>query len=347
MTKLHLLDLLPDEFKTSFKARFQEPAYRAGQILDQFYALRSPAWETLTAAPQSLRQALAEHFSLDLPSIGLKRVSGDGTVKYLFRLVDGVTVESVLINEEGRHTVCFSTQAGCALGCAFCATGRGGFKRQLRTAEMVGQVMAVENDAGVRVTNCVAMGQGEPFLNLAASVQAVRILNDPRCFGLSSRRLTVSTAGIAPAIRELPALNLRAGLAVSLHSARQEVRERLMPIAKKHSLTELKEALGYYVDQTKNRVTFEYIILAGINDADHDARALADFSRGLPVFVNLIPWNRVPGMDYTAPDEKGIGTFLSRLERLGLEACVRREKGGDIGAACGQLTQQCLPEYTS
>jgi 23S rRNA (adenine2503-C2)-methyltransferase len=342
MQKLHLLGLLPEEFASIFKERFSEPSYRAAQIIDQFYTFRSPEWDSLTSVPKGLRAALAEAFDLTLPSVSAKRVSADGTRKYLFRLADGTLVESVLIPEDKRHTVCFSTQAGCALGCAFCATGQGGFKRNLSAAEITGQVMAIENEAGVRITNCVAMGQGEPLLNLEESARAFYILNHKRCFGISSRRLTLSTAGNAPAIRELPARKLPAKLAVSLHSARQEVRERLMPIAKKHPLPELKSALREYVDLTKNRITFEYILLAGVNDSAPDVRALTGFARGLPVFVNLIPWNRVPGMAFEAPDGKAVRNFAAQLEEAGLEYCVRKEKGGDIEAACGQLTQHCV-----
>lgn len=343
--KHHLLGLLPGEFASIFKERFSEPGYRASQVLDQFYKQRDPDWESLTSAPKGLRRELAEVFSIELPAIADKRVSADGTRKYLFRLVDGVKVESVLIPEEGRYTVCFSTQAGCALGCRFCATGRGGFKRNLAAYEMTGQVMAIERDLMVRVSNCVAMGQGEPLLNPEESARAFFIFNHKRCFGISSRRLTLSTAGIAPAVRELPGKKIPARLAVSLHSARQEVREKLMPIAARHPLPELKAALRHYTDLTNNRITFEYILLSGVNDSPADARALAGFARGLPAFVNLIPWNRVAGIDFEPPDERAVKAFAGRLGELGLEACVRKEKGSDIAAACGQLTQQCDTEY--
>jgi 23S rRNA (adenine2503-C2)-methyltransferase len=204
--------------------------------------------------------------------------------------------------------------------------------------------MAIEKDAGVRVTNCVAMGQGEPLLNPEESAKAIFILNHRRCFGISSRRLTLSTAGIAPAIRDLPEMRLPAKLAVSLHSAIQDVRQKLMPIAAQYPLPELRAALRHYVDRTKNRVTFEYILLGGVNDSASDARALLEFSYGLPVFVNLIPWNPVPGIGFTPPAEKSIRAVGRALEESGLEACVRKEKGGDIEAACGQLTQQCRTE---
>ncbi len=344
MDKPHFLALFPGEFAQMFRERFSEPAYRAGQIMDQVYALRAADWNEITSAPGSLRRRLAEEFSLCLPTVNVKRVSRDGTIKYLLALEDGVRVESVLIPDKDRRTVCFSTQAGCALGCAFCATGRGGFRRNLNVAEITGQVMAIEREAGVRVTNCVAMGQGEPLLNLEATARALRVLNDSRCFGISSRRLTLSTVGIVPAIRRLADLDLPARLAVSLHAARQEVRERLMPVARKHPLPELKAALREYVDRTKNRVTFEYILLKGINDSPGDARAVADFARGLPVFVNVIPWNPVPGAPYRAPDHRTVRSFVALLEASGLETALRREKGGDIEAACGQLTQQCHPE---
>jgi 23S rRNA (adenine2503-C2)-methyltransferase len=341
MNTPHLLDLLPEEFISLFKERFTEPVYRAGQILDQYYALRAAEWEELTSAPKRLRSELAEAFSLDLPRIETKRVSTDGTVKYVMVFSDDVRVESVLIIDKDRRTVCFSTQAGCALGCAFCATGRGGFKRNLETFEIAGQVMAIERDLGARVSNCVAMGQGEPLLNLDATLKALRILNHTRCFGISARRLTLSTAGIAPVIRRLPELELPAKLAVSLHSARQEVREHLMPIAKQHPLPELKEALREFVDATRDRVTFEYILLGGLTDTPVDVRALIDFCRGLPVYVNLIPWNRVPGIAFEPSRPEDVSAFSRILTESGLEVAVRNEKGADIEAACGQLTQKC------
>jgi 23S rRNA (adenine2503-C2)-methyltransferase len=342
MEKIHLLGLLPEEFGSVFHDRFHEPAYRAGQILDQCYTLRAADWDSLTSVPKNLRPALAENYSLELPALTSRQVSRDGTRKYLFTLADGVGVESVLIAEGKRRTVCFSTQAGCALGCAFCATGRGGFQRNLKTHEITGQVMAIEKDAGERASNCVAMGQGEPLLNLEEVGRAFFILNHRRCFGLSARRLTLSTAGVAPAIRELPARKVPAKLAVSLHSARREVREKLMPLARRYPLPELKDALRYYVAETKNRVTFEYLLLSGVNDSAADARALADFSRGLPVYVNLIPWNPVPGIDFAPSNRQSVKIFALKLEERGIECCVRREKGGEIEAACGQLTQHCL-----
>ena len=338
----NILDFLPDEFENILKNQLKQPSYRAGQVFEQIYKQHIFQYEEMTILPQVLRTELTKEFTLLFPVIKAKRVSKDETVKYLFELEDGICVETVFIPEGSRRTVCFSVQAGCPLDCSFCATGRGGFRRNLTTAEIIGQVLAVEQDTGTRMTNCVAMGQGEPFLNGDAVKKAIRIFHDPRCCGISARHMTISTVGIIPGILELAEFPLPVKLAVSLHSARQNIRERLIPISKKYPLDNLKKAIRRYVDATNNRVTVEYILLENINDGEADAEALLDFSRGLPVYVNLIPWNPVDKIDLPPSSPKSVRAFYKTLVTNGLEAAVRKEKGQDIAAACGQLTQQFL-----
>jgi 23S rRNA (adenine2503-C2)-methyltransferase len=340
MMKTNILDYTPKAFAETFIARFHEPSFRAAQIFEQIYKHGIADWGKMAVLPKNLRDVLAATFSLKFPAISLKRVSRDGTIKYLFALDEKVSVESVLIREDKRSTVCFSTQAGCPVECSFCATGKGGFIRNLTTAEIVGQVLAIERDTKMRVTNCVAMGQGEPLLNREAVLTALHILNDPQCTGISARRLALSTVGIVPGILALAEEPLPIKLAVSLHTARQSVREKLIPVSKKYPLTELKKALRHYVDKTKNRITFEYILIEGINDDKADAEALGEYSRGLPVYINLIPWNVIPGLDFKNPTAAKVEEFASVLRSSGLEVFIRKGKGEDIQAACGQLTQQ-------
>src|SRR3989304_3230130 len=219
MSNGNFLDFLPEEFESSFQDLFHEPPYRSRQILEQVYKRRIFNWENMSVLPLPLRSRSADSYPLSLPRIKVKQVSMDGTVKYLFELADGICVESVCIPESKRFTVCFSTQAGCPVGCSFCATGRGGFRRRLSTAEIIGQILAIEADKGEKMTNAVAMGQGEPLLNREQVFRAFRIFHDRRCLGMSSRHLTLSTVGIIPGIKELADSRLPCKLAVSLHSA--------------------------------------------------------------------------------------------------------------------------------
>lgn len=340
MIEQHILDYFPEELERVFVDELKAPAFRARQVLEQVYKKRVFQADKMTGLPKDLRFAAGKLLKFDLPAVKTRRLSSDGTVKYLFALSDGITVESVLIPEGRRRTVCFSTQAGCPANCSFCATGQGGFRRNLAPSEIVGQILAIGADQNTVPTNCVAMGQGEPLLNQDNVFRALRILNDGRCLSLSSRHLTLSTVGILPGIRDVADKRLPCRLAISLHSADEEVRERLIPISKKHPLADLKKTLRYYADVTKNRITFEYLLLAGVNDRKRDARALIRFASGLPSFINLIPWNPVPGLDFREPAPQDVRAFAGELESAGFSAAIRKEKGRDIGAACGQLTQQ-------
>jgi 23S rRNA (adenine2503-C2)-methyltransferase len=318
-----------------------EPSYRASQLVRWLYARAAASFAEMTDLPEPLREALGDRFTLSRPVLVRRQVSpADGTRKYLWRLADGATVESVGLPGAGRLTVCLSTQVGCAMGCAFCATGRAGFVRNLTPGEIVDQVTAVAADFGQRVSNAVAMGQGEPFANYDATLAAFRLLNSKDGCGIGARRLTVSTAGVIPGITRFTGEPEQFTLAVSLHSAVQGTRDLLMPGMARWPLTELRAALAGYA-ATGRRVTLEYALVAGVNDAEDALSALVAFCRGLLCHVNLIPMNAVDGASLARASDERVRRFLHALMHAGTEASVRVERGADIDAACGQLRQRC------
>ncbi len=317
-----------------------EPAYRVRQILRWLYARRVRTFEEMTDLSLDLRRGLSDRFSISALEAVETLTSEAGTRKYLWRLANGETIESVGMPAGRRLTVCFSTQAGCAMGCAFCATGRGGFVRDLTAGEIVDQVLEVGDDLGRRVTNAVAMGQGEPFANYEATLGALRLMNDPDLLGIGARHLTVSTCGMIGAIRRFASEPEQFTLAVSLHSAIQATRDRLMPAMSGQPLHDLRRALTDYAETTGRRPTLEYALIDGINDDEAHARALAEYCAGMLVHVNLIPWNPVPGTGMSAAAAAAVSMFTDRLTRGGTEVTVRRERGGDIDAACGQHRQR-------
>lgn len=317
-----------------------EPRYRARQVMRWLWVRHATAFEEMTDLPVALRQMLAERFTIARPELLAREVSSDGTRKYLWRFADGASAESVGIPAGNRLTVCFSTQAGCAMGCAFCATGASGLTRSLHAGEMAKQVAGVALDMGARVSNAVAMGQGEPFANYDATLAALRILNDPDAFGIGARHITVSTCGILSGIERFAHESEQFTLAVSLHSAVQSTRDRLMPGVRHHPLAALKEALARYAEQTKRRPTLEVALISGVNDTDEEIAALAGFCEGLPVHVNLIPMNPVDGSPFTRSTDERIRAAVRALAAAGVETSVRAERGSDISAACGQLRQR-------
>jgi 23S rRNA (adenine2503-C2)-methyltransferase len=344
-----VLDFSRDELRETF-AEIGEPPYRAGQLLRWIYAKRATAWETMTDLPAAVRSGLAERFDLWLPEVLRVTGSRDTTQKFLFRLRQGDLVESVLIpaspalygSGSDRRTICLSTQVGCAYGCRFCASGLDGWKRNLSPGEIVGQFLAVEAHAGEKIHNIVFMGMGEPLANYDALMRAIDILNAPWGVGLGARHITVSTSGLAPRIRELAGQPRQIRLAISLHGATDEVRQQIMPVNKKYPLAELLDACAFYTERKKQRLSFEYILIAGLNDQPAHARDLVRVARPLQAKINLIPYNRVEGLSWERPDETTQENFLSILHRAGLAATIRREKGHDISAACGQLRLQAL-----
>jgi 23S rRNA (adenine2503-C2)-methyltransferase len=323
------------------------PSYRAKQITDWIYKKRVASFDAMTDLPNELRAQLAAEF--DTPKTEVVRVLGskDTTQKFLFRLRDQNLIESVLIpaspalygQPSDRRTICVSSQVGCAYGCKFCASGLEGWTRNLDAGEMVQQLIEIEKKSGEKIDNVVFMGMGEPLANLKNVLRAIRIINAPWGLGIGARHITISTSGLAPQIRELANEPTQFRLALSLHSATDEVRSGIMPVNRKYPLKVLLEACDYYVAK-KGRMTFEYILIAGVNDTDEQARELAKIARRLSAKINLIPYNTVDGLEWSRPSRARQERFQSILRKHGVVATLRREKGHDIAAACGQLRLQ-------
>jgi 23S rRNA (adenine2503-C2)-methyltransferase len=316
-----------------------EPPYRAKQLYTWLYRRRARSFEEMTDLGKPLRRALAESHTLRWPEVKERALSYDGTVKYLFRLEDGATIESVYIPEVKRRTICISTQAGCPLACAFCLTGIGGYRRNLKTWEILGQVATVMAEAPVREQgwNIVVMGMGEPLLNYEATVAALRILMDPEGFAVTPKKLTLSTVGILPALEKLMKEPRRPNLAISLHAPTEELRRRLMPIEERYPLSEVIAAAKRYPIPRGGLVTYEYVLLKGVNDGEEHARALVRLLRGARAKVNLIPLNPAPGIPFEAPPPEAVDRFCQVLADAHVTVSVRRPRGQDILAACGQL----------
>jgi len=329
-------DLTREELAAELAA-MGEPAFRAGQIFGWLYAKGAGSFDDFTDLPKSLRRKLAGRFSFrPLEVEGFLRAR-DGTEKYLLRLQDGFGIETVVIPAGERRTICLSTQAGCKYACVFCASGRHGFKRNLVPSEIVGQILSLRTALDAALSNIVFMGMGEPLDNFDNLVRAVRILNDPRGMGIAARRMTVSTAGVVPGILRLRELGLQINLSVSLHAADDELRSRLTPVNRKYPLAMVVAACEDYLREGGRKITFEYILLDGVNDRPADADGLARLSYRLRAKVNLIPYSPVEGFDFRTPSPERIQAFLRRLEEKGAAVTLRRSKGRDIRAACGQL----------
>lgn len=322
------------------------PKFRLQQIEQWLWAKSVCSFDEMTNLSKDLRRSLSKQFCIAVPTITARQVSVDGTRKYLFTYPDGVSVESVGIpsRDATRLTVCFSTQAGCPMNCSFCATGKGGLVRNLTIGEMLDQIRLVGEDFGVRVSNVVAMGQGEPFLNYEAVLSALKIINDKKVgFGIGARHITVSTCGIIEGIRRFIGVKEQFTLAVSLHAAVQETRDSLMPGVKGQPLVELKAALKEYSETTGRRPTFEYAAIDGVNDDDEHIDALVEFCSGMLAHINLIPLNPVAEGDA----EDGLlqpSPRIADIERIlnsrGIETSIRSSRGADIDGACGQLRQK-------
>lgn len=322
-------------------AAHHEPAYRTGQLLRWLYRHAADSYADMTDIPGELRTTLARQLPLARPLLVDRAVSRvDDTRRYLWRLPDGATVESVGLPASGRLTVCFSTQAGCAMGCSFCATGEDGLVRDLSPGEMAEQVRLVAEDFGTRASNAVAMGQGEPFANYDASLGGLRLMSDPDALGIGARHLTVSTCGLVSGIDRFASEPEQFTLAVSLHSALQPTRDQLMPAMRTQGLPRLREALSGYSTRTRRRVSLEYTLISGVNDSDAELDALVGFCAGLLCHVNLMPVNPADSQRYTRPPAERVSRFLEALAAAGVQATLRSERGGDINAACGQLSQR-------
>ena len=349
--------LTREELEAQFKT-WGEPAFRVAQLLDWLYSRRAITWDAMSNLPKTLRAKLRETYSLQLLELARKQGSPDTTQKFLWKLADGAFIESVLIpanpalygEASDRHTLCISTQVGCAYGCRFCASGLDGWKRNLGVHEIVEQILAVERwhaaepkeeslepTAERVVNNIVVMGMGEPLANYENLIRALKTLNAPWGGGIGARRITISTSGLAPQIRKLAVEPMQFRLAISLHGATDEVRNRIMPVNKKYPLSELTAACEDYQKVKGRMITLEYILIAGINDSLEQTRPLATLAKRLYAKVNLIPYNKVEDLPWVRPAEEVCERFLAALEKLEVTATLRREKGGDIDAACGQL----------
>lgn len=316
-----------------------EPPYRTGQVYSWLYQKRARSFAEMTNVGKDLRHRLGASWDLRWPEVKERSLSYDGTRKYLFRLDDGATIESVSIPEESRRTICISTQAGCPLKCAFCLTGIAGYKRNLQTWEILGQVATVMAEAPATPVpwNVVVMGMGEPLLNYDATVSALRVLMDPEGFAVAPRRLTLSTVGILPALEKLMREPVRPNLAISLHAPNAALRRALMPIEEKYALADVVEAALRYPIPQGGLVTFEYVLLRGVNDTAQHARELARLLGGRRVKVNLIPLNATPEIPFGVPTPEAVDAFCRVLARAHVTVSVRRPRGQDILAACGQL----------
>jgi 23S rRNA (adenine2503-C2)-methyltransferase len=345
-----------EELEAQFKS-WGQPAWRVTQLLEWLYARRATDWGAMTNLPRELREKLREHFSLQTLELVRKQGSPDTTEKFLWRLADHSLIESVLIpanpalygDASDRHTLCISTQVGCAYGCRFCASGLEGWKRNLQPHEIIEQVLSIERRQAPKtaepgqvlpprvVDNIVVMGMGEPLANYDNLMAALRILNAPWGGGIGARKITISTSGLAPQIRKLAADPLQFRLAVSLHGATDVVRGKIMPVNKKYPLAELSAACSEYQAQKGRMITLEYILIAGVNDSVGQTRPLAALAKKIFAKVNLIPYNTVEGLPWERPSEEVCEQFLEALEKQNVTATLRREKGHDIDAACGQL----------
>lgn len=334
--KIAIAGLSRDELKAAVKD-LGLPGFRADQFWRWVQVQLTDDWSRMTNLGAEVRASLAGVFELNPTTIVEKREDESGTTKLLLKLTDDESIETVLIPAEDRRTVCVSAQAGCRFNCAFCASGKGGFRRNLEAGEIVDQVRQAGRHWGERVTHVVFMGIGEPFDNYDAVLKAVRILNDPEGMGIGARRLTISTAGVTPGIEKLAKEGLQVELSVSLHAPDNELRSRLMPINRKYPLPALLEACAAYTKETRRIITFEYTLIRGVNDAKEQAQALARLLKPYPCRVNLIPLSPVPEYPHQGPLPETMDLFLETLNRGGINATCRFSRGKGVDAACGQL----------
>ncbi len=360
---LELKGLLLEELE-AFAERLGEPRYRGRQLAHWVYRHGAASFAEMTDLPSSLRASLVEQAQItSLIPVTVVRADGGDTIKYLFQLADGATIETVFMHyDDGRRSVCISTQVGCGMGCTFCATGLAGLTRNLTAAEIVDQVIQASRLTGQRMSNVVFMGMGEPLANYAPTIKALQLLNAPYGLGIGMRHLTLSTVGLAPQIRWLAREKLQLTLAVSLHAPTDDLRNELVPVNRRWPIAELLDACREYVLEAGRRVSFEYVLLEGINDTPKLGALLGDLlvdqlaapttaerptpPVGAVCHVNLIPWNPVYGVQYHRPSPGRVQAFKDELVRRGVPATVRVERGVEIDAACGQLkrTHGPLPE---
>ncbi|GAA4716017.1 23S rRNA (adenine(2503)-C(2))-methyltransferase RlmN [Brevibacillus fulvus] len=345
-TKPLLYNLTLDELK-NWLVESGEKAFRAQQIFDWLYVKRVASIDDMSNLPKDLRQKLNEQFRIDSLKEITRQVSQDGTIKFLFQLVDGHAIETVIMRHNYGNSVCVTTQVGCRIGCTFCASTLGGLKRNLDAGEIVAQVLMAQrslDEQGERASHVVVMGIGEPFENFDNLLAFLNIINDNRGLNIGARHITVSTSGIVPKIYEFADKGLQINLAISLHAPNSELRSKLMPINRGFPLPKLMEACRYYIEKTGRRISFEYGLFGGQNDQPEHAEELAELIGDMLCHVNLIPVNYVPERDYVRTPRNEIFRFKRILEEKGINVTIRREHGSDIAAACGQLRAQHAKE---
>ncbi len=314
-----------------------EKPFRASQIMEWVYRHKVKAFEEMTNIKKSFVEQLAKDFSFDSLALVEKQESTDGTVKFLFRLADGNLIETVLMKQEYGYSVCVTTQVGCNMGCQFCASGMKKKLRNLETSELVLQLMMVEEIMNLKVTHVVVMGIGEPFDNYENVIRFFKIINYPLGLEIGARHITVSTCGLVDKIYEYSNFDLQVNLAISLHAPNNRIRNQLMKINQAYPIEQVIEAIRYYIERTNRRVTIEYILLKDINDTYECANELADLLHGLNVYINLIPYNEVKEKPFRRSEKEVMHKFYDQLKKRRLNVTLRREQGGDIDAACGQL----------
>lgn len=346
--KPSIYSLQLSELKDWLKEVNEKP-FRAEQIFDWLYVKRVSSFEEMTNLSKGLRESLANAFTLTTLKTLIQQQSSDGTIKFLFELHDGYSIETVLMRHEYGNSVCVTTQVGCRIGCTFCASTLGGLKRNLEAGEIVAQVVKVQkalDETDERVSSIVIMGIGEPFDNYDQMLSFLKIVNHDRGLNIGARHITVSTSGIIPKIYQFADENLQINFALSLHAPNSELRSRLMPINRAYKLPDLMDAIRYYVNKTGRRVSFEYGLFGGVNDQVEHAEELAKLVKGIKCHVNLIPVNYVPERDYVRTPREKIFQFEKTLKNHGINVTIRREQGHDIDAACGQLRAKERKEET-
>lgn len=334
-----------DYTHTAMKDHLKEKGFKpfaATQLFEWVYKKDTFDFHEMTNIAKPLRTHLAETFEFQGLKLASKQEASDGTKKFLFELSDGQLVESVLMEHDYGMSLCVTTQVGCNMGCAFCASGLNKKTRDLTAGEMVAQILEVQSLEPVRISHVVVMGTGEPFDNYDSTMDFIRIINHPHALEIGARHITVSTAGVVPMIDRFATEFSQVNLAISLHAPDDKTRDRLMPINRRYPLKELMKSAKRYVEKTNRRITFEYLLIGGVNDSTIYADALSDLLRGLNCYVNLIPYNPVGEFDFKASPPSTQSAFYDRLKKRGIQVTLRREKGKDIDAACGQLRTQTM-----
>jgi 23S rRNA (adenine2503-C2)-methyltransferase len=343
-----IYSLLLPELKEWLKENDEKP-FRAEQIYDWLYLKRVSSFEEMSNLSKELRDKMSCQFQITTLKTVIKQESSDGTIKFLFELHDGYSIETVLMRHEYGNSVCVTTQVGCRIGCTFCASTLGGLKRDLKAGEIVAQVVNVQKSLDLteeRVSSVVIMGIGEPFDNYDNMLSFLKIINHDKGLNIGARHITVSTSGIVPKIYQFADENTQINFAISLHAPNTEIRSRLMPINKAYKLDDLMEAVRYYIGKTGRRVSFEYGLFGGVNDQVEHAEELARLVKGIKCHINLIPVNYVPERDYVRTPKDQIFAFEKELKKHGINVTIRREHGHDIDAACGQLRAKERKEET-